>query len=129
MSLEKLNLEAKSLCENIRENIKNLGRKLRLRDAWKIVQTAVGQVVILIQSNVGDALSGPEKKAYAMRVIGAVVDIVCAVVVIPGIPLWVNGLLGKYIKQFLLEVADGSIDAIVSTFHATGVFEQKKEGN
>ncbi len=63
-----------------------------------------------------------------MATVEQIVDIVCTLITIPGVPVWIEMYLDKYIKVFLMAVADGSIDALVKTFHDTGVFPPKKEG-
>ena len=118
--------EALSLCQKLQENLQATKNRLRIKDAWRMVQDSIAKVVIIIEKNIGSDMPGAEKKAIAMNVIEKVVDIVCALIDIPGIPRWIQSALYKYLKKFLLEVADGSIDAIVKTFRETGVFIEGK---
>lgn len=126
MSEENLEKEADGLFDSFKEKLGTLGHVLKLPEAWRIIQDATAQTVIIIERNVGRALSGPEKKAKALARIEKVIDVVCALIDVPFIPDWAESYADRYIKLFLLEVADGSIDALVKTFHDTGVFPPKE---
>jgi len=122
-------LETQELLEKIQASLKSLGKRVPLSSAWCVVQEAVASTVLSIERNIGNRYAGAEKKALAMARIERIVDVIVAFIYIPYVPLWINSLIAKYIKMFLMQVADGSIDAIVSTFHEVGVFEPKsKEG-
>ena len=126
MSIETLNAATKIISDKFKALIQNSSVKLTLRAAWSIIQDAIAQTVWAIETNIGNAISGPEKKAKALEVIAGIIDVVFVTVNIPYIPGWVESLLEKYIRKFLLDIADGSIDAIVKTFHDTGVFAPKE---
>lgn len=127
--LENLKPKIDEIIAEVQTELASLGdsAKVGLSAAWKIIQESIGKVVIAIQEQIGDSLSGPEKKQAALDYIGQVIDVVAKYIDLPYVPEWVEAILDKYLKMLLLQIASGSIDAIVSTFHTTGVFPPKKE--
>jgi hypothetical protein len=127
--LENLKAKFDVLLAAVSTELATLGdsSKVALGAAWKIVQESVAQAVLVIEAEIGDSLSGPEKKQAAMDYVGQVIDMVTKFIDIPYVPEWVEGILDKYLKMLLLQIASGSIDAIVSTFHSTGVFPPVKK--
>jgi hypothetical protein len=124
MGLQQFNEKSVKFLADIKESLTSV-TKISLAAAWKFLQTAIAQLVIIIEETLGDVLAGPEKKAQAMAVAEQVVDTLLVAVVIPFIPALVKPILNKYIKQIFMQIVSGSIDAIVSTFHTTNVFPPK----
>lgn len=122
LNFDTIKTEANGLMIWVQTAVVNGGKRLPLHAAWQLIQTALAKTVLIIEQNVVGAVSGPEKKAAAMAIIGQVVNVVIGSITLPYVPLWIQNMMGNYIKTFLLEVASGSIDALVSTFHDTGVF-------
>ena len=52
-------------------------------------------------------------------------DSVFIVVDIPMVPSFMQIIIGKYIKIFLMTLVSSSIDAMVTTFRQVGVFQSK----
>lgn len=127
MAAEDVVKNTDTLCEKLREQFVSVGRKIKLWEAWRIIQDSIARTVLLIEKEIGKSLSGPEKKAQAMASVEKVIKIVCNIIDLPIVPEWIEGYIDIYLHRFLMEVASGSIDAIVKTFHDTGVFPPKKE--
>ena len=125
MGLDEVKKAMAGLLENLKTKLQATGKKLPLHSIWTVVQESIASVVLLIENKVGSSLSGPEKKAAALEYVANVIDTVALLIDIPGVPEWIESKLDYYIKQFLLAIASGSIDAIVSTFKETGVFPPK----
>jgi len=127
MGADEVTKETDTFCDRLREQFISVGRKVKLWEAWRIIQGAIANTVLLIEREIGKSLSGPEKKAQAMASVEKVVKLVCNIIDLPVVPEWVEAYIDTYLQRFLMEVASGSIDAIVKTFHDTGVFPPKKE--
>lgn len=95
--------------------------KIPLSVAWSIIQTAMAASVLQIEQSVGNSLAGADKKAQVMNVVSAAIDIVLGSISIPYIPNWVNSIISKYLKLFLMQIANGGIDSLVSVFNTTNV--------
>jgi hypothetical protein len=100
---------------------------LSLSASWNILQQAVAKLVIIIEENLGDLFAGTEKKAEAMKIAEQMIDMILVITVVPFVPVLIKPLFSRYIKNVLMQIASGSIDAIVSTFRATNVFPSKGE--
>ena len=126
MSLEKLKEETQELIEKIRSRVCDVSC-MTLCAAWAMIQDAIVDTVLSIERNIGNSLAGPEKKAKAMEGIGDIIDIVVVLIDVPMVPEFIEAWVDKYLKMFLLSIADGSIDAIVNTFHKLDVFPDETE--
>jgi hypothetical protein len=126
MGLEELKDNLKTLLSDLAVSIKERHEKCSLSAGWRLVQECVAKVVLIIESTVGSALSGPEKKEQAMEAIGKIVDTVMVIIDVPFVPEWFEQRVDKYIRIILMDIASGSIDALVTTFHDTGVFPPKE---
>jgi hypothetical protein len=96
-------------------------KNVTIDQAWKILQLAVVCVIQDIENNtVG--LSGQDKKAAAMDWLSKFYDSVFVVINVPFVPAFVQPIIKKYIKMFLMALVSSTIDAMVTTFRNTGVF-------
>lgn len=111
----------------VKAKLATIGTKIPLSAGWRIIQESVGSVVLLIEQQIGDGLSGPDKKAAALAVVGNIIDLVTVAVDIPYVPEVAESVIDSVLKKILLAIASGSIDAIVSTFKSTGIFPTKGE--
>lgn len=127
MSLEDIKTGAQALIDNLKVKLAELKGRLSLSSAWKIIQESLAKIVLLIEQKAGEILSGPDKKAAAMLIISNVIDVVVVAVDVPFVPELVEKQFDVFIKKFLMAIASGSIDALVSTFHSTNVFPPKEE--
>ena len=100
-------------------------QRVAVDEAWKILQLATATVIQIIEA-IGNDLAGPEKKALAMELLNKFYDSVFVVVDIPVVPNFLEPIIHKYVKAFLMVLVGASIDALVTTFRNTGVFLKKK---
>lgn len=120
-SLEKIISQAKLSMDQIKD--------VTIDQAWKILQLATVSVIQDIENN-SATLSGQDKKAMAMDWLSKFYDSVFVVINIPFVPAFVQPIIKKYIKMFLMVLVSSTIDAMVTTFRNTGVFnnpDSKKE--
>ena len=106
-------------------------KNVTIDQAWKILQLAVVCVVQDIERNAVD-LPGQDKKVIAMDWLSKFYDSVFVVINIPFVPAFVQPIIKKYIKMFLMALVSSTIDAMVTTFRNTGVFSDpnsKQEDN
>lgn len=121
MSLADFTAKTQLILASVAIEVQAIGAKIPLSQAWKIIQTATATTVLQIEQSVGNTLAGPDKKAQVLAVTSKVIDITLANVQIPYIPPWIVRMLGGWLKVLLLQIAGGSVDAIVTTFHVTNV--------
>lgn len=99
-------------------------KRIALSEAWKILQLTIASVVQIIEAMCSD-LSSPEKKALAMEMLNKFYDSVFVVVDIPVVPNIFEPIIHKHVKAILMILVSSTIDALVTTFRATGVFLSK----
>ncbi len=99
-------------------------KSIAVAQAWKILQLAVASVIQEVEIS-GDNMPGPAKKALALQLVSNFYDNVFNIITIPFVPPFLQSLLQKYLKVFLMSLVGASIDALVSTFRNTGVFVDK----
>lgn len=92
-----------------------------LAQAWKILQLAVASTIQIIE-NTSEDLAGKDKKIIAMDLLSKFYDSVFIIVDVPFVPAFVEPIIHKYIKAFLMILVSSTIDAMVTTFRNTGVF-------
>lgn len=114
--IEKLILDVQNSLDQV--------KRFALSEAWKLLQLATASVIQIIEK-LGHDISGPEKKELAMESLNKFYDSVFVVVDIPVVPNFLEPILHKYIKGFLMILVGASIDALVTTFRNTGVFLKK----
>ena len=115
--LEKLIDQAKKALNEV--------KVVAIAEAWKILQLAVAIVIQLIEKTAAD-LAGKDKKAAAMELLSKFYDGVFTVVDIPFVPNFLEPIIHKSVKSFLMILVGSTIDAMVTTFRNTGVFVDPK---
>lgn len=113
--------------ENLILNVKNSLREVRrvaVSEAWKILQLATASIIQIIEK-LGHDISSPDKKVLAMSLLNKFYDNVFVVVDIPVVPNFLEPIIHKYVKAFLMILVSATIDALVTTFRNTGVFLKK----
>lgn len=123
-SRELIRAEIEKLVAKTKESLNEVQR-IALAEAWKILQLAVASVIQVIEA-IGSDLSSPEKKELAMGLLNSFYDSVFVVVDIPVVPNFLEPIIHKYVKAFLMILVSSTIDALVTTFRNTGVFLKKK---
>jgi hypothetical protein len=99
-------------------------KRVAISQAWKILQLAVANIIQKIELlSINE--TGKDKKAIAMELLNNFYDKVFIVIDIPFIPPLVEPLIHKYVKTFLMVLVGSTIDAMVTTFRETGVFDSK----
>lgn len=99
-------------------------KSVAIAQAWKILQLAVAETVQVLEQNSG-SLNGSDKKNMAMEYLSKFYDSVFLVIDIPMVPNFIQPIIRKYIKVFLMALVSSSIDAMVTTFRQVGVFKPK----
>lgn len=89
---------------------------ISLRDAWKILDNNISDVVVILQYFAYD-LSKPEKKAKAMEIMSNFYDSVFTVVDFPFVPKLLQPVMQKYVKIILMALVDAAIDSSVRDMH------------
>jgi hypothetical protein len=102
-------------------------KHVAITEAWKILQLTTATIIQIIES-IGYDLTGPDKKALAMDLIGKFYDSVFNSIDIPLVPNIIEPLVHKYTKTFLMMLVSATIDALVTTFRNVGIFK-KSSGN
>lgn len=123
-SVQLIQTEVEKLIITAKERLKEVQR-IAVDEAWKILQLATATIIQIIEA-IGNDLAGPEKKALAMELLNKFYDSVFVVVDIPVVPNFLEPVIHKYVKAFLMILVGASIDALVTTFRNTGVFLKKK---
>jgi ABC-type lipopolysaccharide export system ATPase subunit len=121
---EQLRLELEKLVNQVKAQTKD-ARKIALDQAWKILQVVLAQLVTAIEE-IGNELSGPDKKAIVLDLLSGFYDKVFIVVDIPFVPNFIEPIIHKNVKALLMILAGSSIDALVTTFRNVGVFIDPK---
>ena len=92
--------------------------KLSFTEIIALLGTAIGELVSIAEAFYDG--SGEAKKAAVMAAINTFYDEVIEPIDIPAIPNFVEPIADKAVKQLLLVVADGVVDAIVAIFNKSG---------
>lgn len=122
-SQDLIKAETEKLILKTKESLKEVQR-IALAEAWKLLQLATASIIQVIEA-IGNDLTSPEKKALAMNLLGDFYDKVFVTIDIPVVPNFIEPILHKYIKAFLMILLSSTIDALVATFRETGVFISK----
>ena len=126
MTIQELEQLLKPVLENLINQTKEaLGeiKKVAISQVWKILQLTIASVIQTIQANAKD-ISGPDKKIIAMDLLDKFYNSVFVVIDIPFVPLFIEPIIHKYVKTFLMILVGSSIDAMVTTFKQVGVFSK-----
>ena len=121
---EQIGVEFDKVKEDVLESLGEV-KRLAIKEAWKILQVVIGELVMLIEK-VGTDLSSKEKKELAMNLLSGFYDSVFKAVDLPFIPNVFEPLFHSYVKKFVMGLASAGIDAIVTTFREIGVFLKNK---
>ena len=96
-------------------------KNVTIDQAWKILQLAVVSIIQDVETN-AVGLSGPDKKAAAMDLLSKFYDSVFVVINIPFVPAFIQPIINKYLKMFLMALVSSTIDAMVTAFRNNGIF-------
>lgn len=110
------------------QNSLQVVKRVAISEAWKILQLTTASTIQVIEK-VGSDLSGPDKKAIAINIISDFYDNVFLVVDVPFVPNFMEPLIHKQVKAFLMVLVGVTIDALVTTFRETGIFLKTKINN
>jgi hypothetical protein len=123
-SQELITQEVQKLIETVKTSLSDM-KRIALSEAWKILQLAVSTVIQIIEA-IGRDLSSPDKKKLAMDLLSNFYDRVFLIVDVPVVPNFLEPVIHKYVKAFLMLLVSSTIDSMVTVFRNTGVFEPKK---
>jgi hypothetical protein len=99
-------------------------KKIAIDEAWKLLQITLASIIQIIE-NIGNDLSGPEKKKLALSLISNFYDTTFDIIDVPYVPNILESYVHKYVKRFLMILVSSSIDSMVTIFRSTGVFLKK----
>ena len=124
-SQDLIRLEVEKLIVTTKERLQEV-KRFAVSEAWKILQLATATTIQIIEA-IGQDLAGPDKKALAMELLNKFYDSVFLVVDIPVVPNFLEPIIHKYVKAFLMVLVGASIDALVTTFRNAGIFLSKTQ--
>lgn len=116
-------LEVEKLILNVKNSLTTV-KRLAVSEAWKILQLATASIIQIIEK-LGHDISSPDKKTLAMDLISKFYDNVFYAIDVPVVPNFLEPIIHKYVKAFLMILISATIDALVTTFRNTGVFLKK----
>jgi len=122
-SIDSIKLQMDAFISQVKVSLGEV-KSVAISQAWKILQLAVAEVIQVLEQTSGD-LPGSDKKAIAMDYLSKFYDSVFLVIDVPMIPSFLQIIIRKYIKMFLMALVSSSIDAMVTTFRQVGVFPPK----
>lgn len=118
--LDSIKPDIDKLIAQAKESLQEV-KVVAIEQAWKILQLAVATVIQIIE-NKAIGLAGKDKKVIAMDLLSGFYDSVFLIIDIPFVPSWMEPIIHKYVKTFLMLLVSSTIDAMVTTFRNTGVF-------
>jgi hypothetical protein len=121
---EQLKLELEKLINQVKNQTQS-AKNIALDQAWKILQLVLAQLVQALE-DIGNELSGSNKKAIVLDLLSSFYDKVFIVVDVPFVPSFLEIIIHKHVKALLMILAGSSIDALVTTFRNVGVFIDPK---
>jgi hypothetical protein len=113
-------IDLNPLIEQAKKSIQSL-KVIALPEAWKLLQLAIADIVQNIEI-IHPELKGADKKVLAMGLISDFYDKVFIIISIPFVPSFLQPIISKYIKAILMMLVGATIDALVTTFRNTGIF-------
>jgi hypothetical protein len=122
-SIDSIKVQIDNLINQVKSSLGDV-KSVAITQAWKILQLAVAETVQVLEQTSGD-LPGSDKKTMAMDYLSKFYDSVFIVIDIPMVPSFMQIIIRKYIKIFLMALVSSSIDAMVTTFRQVGVFPSK----
>lgn len=124
VSKDLIRVEVESLILNVKNSLGAV-KSFAVSEAWKVLQLATASIIQIIEK-LGHDISSPDKKALAIDLLNKFYDSVFLVVDVPVVPNFLEPIIHKYVKAFLMVLLSSTIDALVTTFRNTGVFLKKK---
>jgi hypothetical protein len=126
MSLQELlKPELEKLIQQSKDAIGEV-KRVAVAQAWKILQLVIARIIQKIEEK-GSNISGKDKKAVALEFIDKFYNSVFVVVDIPFVPPLVEPIIHRYVKTFLMVLVGSTIDAMVTTFRETGIFNNQSK--
>lgn len=116
--------QLQELIKNNQQNLNNI-KNVALDQAWRILQLATAEIIQAIEISY-PSLSGKDKKTVAMNLLSSFYDGVFIIVNVPFIPTFLQPIIAKYVKSLLMVLISATIDALVTTFRNTGIFNSSK---
>jgi hypothetical protein len=116
--------EIVNLINETKNSLKDV-KKFAIGEVWKILQLLIATVIQLIE-NLGEELSGPEKKKLALELIGSFYDSIFTHVDLSWILSILEPIIHNHVKSFLMMLVGAGIDSMVTTFRQIGVFKPKE---
>jgi hypothetical protein len=113
-------LQINNIVESAKAILKQ-AQSVAVPQAWNLLQLAVADIVQQIQLTHPE-LKGSNKKEIAMNAVSNFYDQVFLIVEFPFVPKLLQPIIQRYVKQLLMILVDASIDAMVTTFKNTGIF-------
>lgn len=98
-------------------------KRVALSQAWNILQITVASIVQQIEIN-SPELTGKDKKTIALSILSQFYDSVFIIIDIPFVPPFLEPIIRSSVKNILMVLVGASIDAIVTTFKQTGIFNK-----
>jgi hypothetical protein len=117
---ELIEKEFDKIVNNIQASFK-LTKRVALNEAWKVLQLIVASTVQIIET-IGDDLTSANKKELAMNLISGFYDTTFIIIDIPFVPSFIESMIHKHVKSFLMILVGSTIDSMVTIFRNTGVF-------
>lgn len=122
--IEVLKPELENLTNQSKESLGEV-KRVAISQAWKILQLATIDIIQKIE-NSNSNLIGKDKKTVAMELLSQFYDSVFLVIDIPFVPPFVESIIHKYVKTFLMILVGSTIDAMVKTFKDMGIFKSSQ---
>lgn len=110
-----------SILVNKAKEILKSAKQVAMPQAWNVLQLAIAEVIQNIEDN-NPTLRGADKKTLAMAMLSNFYDQVFTIINFPFVPVILQPIIQKYVKQILMILVSSSIDALVITFRNTGIF-------
>lgn len=123
-STELISAEVQKLIQTVSRSLGDT-KRFAVSEAWRILQGATSSIVQIVES-IGNDLAGPEKKALSLNLLSQFYDTVFTYVDLPVVPNFLEPIIHKQVKAFLMLLLGSTIDSLVVVFRHTGVFKPKQ---
>jgi len=120
MSNQTVQLQINNIVDSAKTILKQ-AQSVAVPQAWNLLQLAIAEIIQQIQLTHPE-LKGSNKKEIAMNAVSSFYDRVFLIVEFPFLPQFLQPIIQRYVKQLLMVLVGASIDAMVTTFKNTGVF-------
>lgn len=121
--IESLKPELENLINETKNSLGEV-KRVALAQAWKILQLTIANIIQKIEIN-GQNLAGKDKKTVALELVSQFYDKVFLIIDIPFVPSLIEPIIHNSVKNILMILVGSTIDAMVTTFRITGVFNNK----